>query len=107
MDKVLRPEHLETDPDSGKASKEWLHWKQTFDNFLAVLPQRDLDKLSVLENYVSPSIFQHIEDCTDYEAAWEYYKHFLRNLEMKSLPAISLPRGANSLMKRWMNSFKL
>ena len=36
---------------------------------MAVLPQRDLDKLSVLANYVTPSIFQHIEDCTDYRAA--------------------------------------
>ena len=69
MDKVLRPERLETDPNSGEALKEWLHWKQTFDNFLAVLPHRDLDKLSVLANYASPSIFQHIEDCTAYEAA--------------------------------------
>ena len=69
MDKVLRPERLETDPNSGEASKEWLHWKRTFDNFLAVLPQDDLDKLSVLANFVSPSIFQHIEECTEYEAA--------------------------------------
>ena len=69
MDKVLRPERLETDPNSGEASKEWLHWKRTFDNFLAALPQDDLDKLSVLANFVSPSIFQHIEECTEYEAA--------------------------------------
>lgn len=62
---------LETDPNGGKASREWLHWKQTFDNFLDVLPQRDLDKLLVLANYVSPSIFQHIENCTAYEAAVE------------------------------------
>jgi len=71
MDKVLRPEHLETDPSSGEASKEWLHGKRTFDNFLGVLPQRDLDKLSVLANFVAPSIFQHIKECTDYEAAVE------------------------------------
>ena len=69
MDKVLRPERLETDPNSSGASKEWLHWKRTFDNFLAVLPQEDLDKLTVLANYVSPAIFQHIEECTEYEAA--------------------------------------
>ena len=69
MDKVLRPERLETDPNSGKASKEWLHWKRTFDNFWAVQPQDDLDKLSVLANFVSPSIFQHIEECTEYETA--------------------------------------
>ena len=65
MDKVLRPERLETDPNSGEASKEWLHWKRIFDNFLAVLPQTNLDKLSVLANFMSPSIFQHIEECTD------------------------------------------
>ena len=69
MDKVLRPERLETDPSSGEASKEWLHWKRTFDNYLGVLQQRDLEKLSVLANFVSPSIFQHIEECIDYEAA--------------------------------------
>ena len=69
MDKVLRPERLETDPNSGEASKEWLHWKPAFDNFLAVLPQTNLDKLSVLANFVSPSIFQHIEECTEYGVA--------------------------------------
>ena len=31
----------------------------------------DLDKLAVLSNFVSPSIFQHIEDCTDYETSIE------------------------------------
>ena len=69
MNKVLRPERLETDPSSGEASKEWLHRKRTFDNHLGLLPQRDLDKLSVLANFASPSILQHIEECIDYEAA--------------------------------------
>ena len=36
MDKVLRPARLETDPNSSEASKEWFHWKRTFDNFLPV-----------------------------------------------------------------------
>eukprot|EP00794_Sanderia_malayensis_P020739 gene20739-22770_t len=71
MDRVFRPERLETDPNSGTAAKEWLHWKRTFDNFLAVVPQEDLDKLAVLSNFVSPSIFQHIEDCEDYETSIE------------------------------------
>ena len=38
---------------------------------MAVLPHKDLDKLAVLSNFVSPSIFQHIEDCTDYETSIE------------------------------------
>ena len=36
MDKVLRPERLDTDPNSGTAAKEWLHWRRTFENFMAV-----------------------------------------------------------------------
>ena len=56
MDRILRPERLETDPNSGTAAKEWLHWKRTFDNFLAVLPQEDLDKLAVLSNFLSPQV---------------------------------------------------
>ena len=71
MDKVLRLERLETDPNSSEASKEWLHWKRTFENFLTVLSQENLNKLIVLANYVSPAIFQHIEECSDYAAAIE------------------------------------
>ena len=33
MDKVLRPERFEAKPDSVSANKEWLHWRQTLDNF--------------------------------------------------------------------------
>ena len=33
MDEVVCPERAETDPDSGQTSKEWLHWKQMFNNF--------------------------------------------------------------------------
>ena len=38
---------------------------------MAVLPQEGLDKLAVLSNFVSPSIFQRIEDCTDCETSIE------------------------------------
>lgn len=69
MDKILRPERLETDPNDSSASKEWLHWKRTFDNFLSVLTQERLNKLTVLANFVSPSIFQYIEDCKEYDEA--------------------------------------
>ena len=69
MDRVLRPERLDIDPNDNSAAKEWLHWKRTFANFLSVLPQEDLDKLTVLANFVSPSIFQYIEDCREYDEA--------------------------------------
>ena len=44
MDKVLRPERFEVDPSATGASKAWIHWKRTFENFLSVLPGEDLDK---------------------------------------------------------------
>ena len=33
MDKVLRPERFCTDPSSVGASKSWIHWRRTFENF--------------------------------------------------------------------------
>ena len=63
MDKVLRPERLDADPKT-HAANEWTHWKKTFENFMKVLPEENLDKLGVLINHVSPSIFEHIEKCT-------------------------------------------
>ena len=59
MDKVLRPERLETDPNRGEASKEWLHWKRTFDNFLAVLPQRPQQALGIGELRFSLNLSTH------------------------------------------------
>ena len=56
MDKVLRPECLDTDPNSGTVAKEWLHWRRTFENFMAILPHKDLDKLAVLSSFVSPKV---------------------------------------------------
>ncbi|KAK3726270.1 hypothetical protein QZH41_003048 [Actinostola sp. cb2023] len=79
MDKVLRPERLETDPNSVGASKEWIHWKRTFENFLSVLSDKDVNKFGVLINFISPSIFQYVEECTTYEYAIEV----LQNIYVK------------------------
>ena len=69
MDKVLRLERLETDPNSSTAATEWQHWKRTFENFLSVLPGERLDKYGVLMNFVSPTVFQYIKESEDYTAA--------------------------------------
>ena len=71
MDNLLRPERLDADPSSGEAAKVWLHWKRTFQNFLAVLPPDGLDRLGLLTNYLSPKVYRYVEDCRDYPAAIE------------------------------------
>ena len=57
MDKVLRPERFSADPSTSGASKSWIHWRRTFENFLAVLTEEGLDKFGVLTNFISPAVF--------------------------------------------------
>ena len=71
MDKILRPERFDADPSASGATKSWIHWKRTFENFLAVLLDENIDKFRVLTNFVSPTVFEFIEECTTYEAALE------------------------------------
>ena len=69
MDKFLKPARLDSDPSSTTAEKDWLHWIRTFENFVSALPAEGLNKLQVLTNYVSPQIFEYIEQCEAYEEA--------------------------------------
>ena len=43
--------------------------KKTFQNFLTILNREGLDKLGVLPYYLSPKIYQYIEDCVNYPTA--------------------------------------
>jgi len=74
MDRLLRPERLDTDPSSSSAGQEWTHWFRTFQNFLTVLPTEGLDRLSVLTNFVSPRICGSIADCTTFDDAIQTLK---------------------------------
>ena len=71
MEKVLRPERFSVDPSASGASKSWIHWRRTFENFIAVLREEDLNKFGVLTNFISPSVFEYIEECDTYESAIE------------------------------------
>lgn len=69
MERLLRPERLDCDPSSPTAAQEWKHWLKTFDNFLRALPQEDLDRLSLLTNFISPRIYETISECNTYNDA--------------------------------------
>lgn len=70
MDRYLRPERFETNPNSALASQQWEHWFKTFENFLSQIEKTtDSDKLRLLTNYVSPSVFEHISTCSTYDIA--------------------------------------
>ena len=69
MDKYLRPKRFDTDPNIQNADREWLHWRQTFENFLAAINDLEPNKLVILANYVSPEVYGYISHCTTYEDA--------------------------------------
>ena len=69
MDKALRPGRLEVSPNSPDATKIYKHWKTTFEYFLAVLPQDNLNKLHVLTNFVAPDIYDLFSQDTTYDNA--------------------------------------
>ena len=70
MDKYLKPDRFNAEPNSSSCAKEWKHWKKTFDNFLTAIEATDhAIKLNLLNNYVSPDVYEIIADCADYTDA--------------------------------------
>ena len=54
MERALRPDRFEIMPNNSSSEKEFNHWLKTLENFLAILPCDNLDKLEVLINHLSP-----------------------------------------------------
>ncbi|GAA47763.1 hypothetical protein CLF_112619 [Clonorchis sinensis] len=71
MDRFLRPERFDTDPNTQDSADTWEHWFCTFTNFLESVDSHSPDKLKTLFNYVAPSVYRFIKDCKDYESAIE------------------------------------
>ena len=69
MDRALRPERLETDPNQPGAAKDWQHWRRTFENYVDVLTEDTDAKFQILPNFLSPLIYQYIEESPDYTTA--------------------------------------
>ena len=55
--------------NSAESAKQWWQWLITFENFLAALPQEELNKLRVLLSYVSPDVYELIGEAETYEEA--------------------------------------
>ena len=75
MDRFLRPERFDTSPDSPDAAKSWKHWLRTFNSFLTSVADRDPNKLDLLINYLSPTVYDYVADCATYDSAIETLKN--------------------------------
>ena len=72
MDKVLRPERFDVIPSAQDAAKRWLHWLMTLENFVAAIPSapdKEVNKLHLLINYVTSDVYQLFCEAETYEEA--------------------------------------
>ena len=77
LHELLKPARFDVDPNSLKAAKELKHWLKVFEDFLerchaAAQAQdgaADPNRLQILFAYVSPDVYEYIEDCETYDAA--------------------------------------
>ena len=58
MDKALRPDRFDADPDLATAKEQWNNWYFTFKNYIASLKTPNEEKFQVLANLVSPDVFE-------------------------------------------------
>ena len=74
MDKFLRPDKFDCQPNSSNASKEWSHWFKTFETFLRTIPstsaeEQAVNKLDILINFISSEVYETIKSCDTYDVA--------------------------------------
>ena len=69
MDRLLRPERFDVDPNSTDASDSWNHWFLTFTNFLDTIESLKPDKLKTLIHFLSPPVYKFVSGCSDYDTA--------------------------------------
>ncbi|CAI9729601.1 Hypothetical predicted protein [Octopus vulgaris] len=72
MERYLKPDRLNVDPNSTNADKTFNHWFRTFTNFIDSLPEQEgriINKLNLLINYVEPNVYEFISEAKIYEQA--------------------------------------
>ena len=69
MDRVLRPERFDCDPNSPDASRNWKYWFTTFTNYLDTIVSLNPNKLKTLINFISPALYERISYYDSYESA--------------------------------------
>ncbi|CAH0731334.1 unnamed protein product, partial [Brenthis ino] len=68
ISRYLRPERFDVEPAMADSDLKWIHWKYSFENFIAqeAASADDALKYKLLVNHISPSIFNFIQACTTY-----------------------------------------
>lgn len=73
MERLFKPKELNLEPNTPVAADVWQHWYETFENFVSVIDPT-VDKLKLLKNHVSSSVYQIIYYDKTYDDAIESLK---------------------------------
>ena len=77
MDKLLKPKDLDVLPNDSNAASVFKYWIAKLESFLQAVeigqaandPSMRVNRRGLLVNFLTPSVYQYIEDCETYEAA--------------------------------------
>ena len=73
MKKYLKPERLDTPPNTPLSSKNFTHWFRSFSSFLRKIidpnVHTDLDKLDTQINCISSYVYEYIAECDTFDTA--------------------------------------
>ena len=84
MDKLLKPQVFDCEPNVPEAEKQWKHWIKKFETFCLAAEKANsstdpFDKLPLLVHYLSTDVHELIWECNTYTEA----KNVLENAYLK------------------------
>lgn len=74
MERFAQPVRFDADPYSPDAAAQWTHWYRTFSHFIQCIESHNPNKLELLINYLSPTVYQSVSLCPTYEDAVQTLK---------------------------------
>ena len=115
MDRVLKPNCSDTEPDDETASKQLIHWLKTFEIFLGSLnttttPVSDATKPSILINYIAPTNCELFSECQTFTDAMKIPKDIYRKPKSEDFSRHLLKtrkRRADGSLEHYLNSLKI
>ena len=103
MEKYLRPERLDCNPSSSSAPDEWQYWHCTFYNFLTALSERELNKLDMLVNLLTPTVYKYVAECVTFEEAIALLEELYVKPKIEMFLGTSFQWGSSKQMNQLLN----
>eukprot|EP00106_Octopus_bimaculoides_P007654 XP_014775096.1 PREDICTED: uncharacterized protein LOC106872576 [Octopus bimaculoides] len=113
MEKYLKPNRLNANPNSTNIDKTFNYWFRTFTNFIDSLPGQEgriIDKLNLLTKYVEPNVYEYISEVKNYEQAVNTLKSVyikLKNIIMTCHLLATRKQKPGESLDQYLNELKI